>query len=131
MLSAAVCAYQNFFSTDAKKGDAQQGLRKEAAGATRGCPRGRLRRRAKGGARVPVGEGQEKPATRKETRTRGRGGKKKKRALQLLSYFFGSSELIFCTFLKIVSEHPRAAQSRPQSIYKPPWLLFSRNKSYM
>ena len=39
--------------------------------------------------------------------------------------------MIFCTFLKIAPEHPRAAQSRPQSIYKPPWPLFSRNKSHM
>ena len=34
-------------------------------------------------------------------------------------------------FLKIAPEPSRAAQSRPQAIYKPPWLISSRNKSHM
>ena len=44
--------------------------------------------------------------------------------------FFGALR-IFCIFLKIIPEPPRAAQSRPQSIYKPPGRILSRNESHM
>jgi len=48
-----------------------------------------------------------------------------------LNYFFGALRQIFLHFFENRPRGSRAAQSRPQPIYKPPWPLFSRNKSHM